>query len=475
MKNPEPRATEVAMLYATFSCFGPSPKTCLAIIPKPSDERFDRVLEDYLRYLDTDIGCVARIDHTCSLEHIVSKYDPSRSLLMHPSETCKSFTVQVATRLIAHRMVAATKEESRRIFYKLFQHLSRQPILPISATWFFEAYAHDWFRSGGEFGADELPVGGTNSQMRFYTDVQTQLNYFTDPRNLAAQVQDELGGGGTHASQIGKYFQPFGKSQESFDGVVFNHTEEVIILRFTMAPTHMTKLLGIEVFLDSMPTAIKTVHIVFVVPEDCARNCPNEQVIQDFATFGWGGKIKQWQLVFPDADIENVVIAGWRRVSRQASRESSASEWGSGGLCGGSEESSTGSSGSSEWRASEWRASEGRASERRASEGIASEEIASEEIASEGMASERSASEGSASEGMAGGASVLEGSSQGQRDHEESVCGEAAHGERTLKRTQGAASGGAGSCGNNALVGASRGGSHERTGCGGGPRGGGGC
>lgn len=112
----------------------------------------------------------------------------------------------------------------------------------------------------------------------------------------------------------------------------------MILLRFTMAPTHMVKLRGIEVFLDSTPTTIKTIHVVFVVPEDCAGNCANEQVVHDSTSFGWGEEIKQWQLVFPNTDIENVVIEGSCRTSRQrADRWSITGEWSTSESIGASE------------------------------------------------------------------------------------------------------------------------------------------
>lgn len=114
MENPEPAASEIAMLYAAFSCFGPIARTCLKTIPKFSDERYDSDLEDYLNAVDHEIQRLAKMDEP--LEYSMSKHYCNRTLLLHPSKTCRSYTAQVATRWIAHRMAAAAEEESRRYF-----------------------------------------------------------------------------------------------------------------------------------------------------------------------------------------------------------------------------------------------------------------------------------------------------------------------------------------------------------------------
>ena len=177
-------------------------------------------------------------------------------------------------------------------------------------------------------------MNGMNSQMKFSIESQPDINYFTDARNLAKQVRLGLGGHGVCPSQIGKYFQPYAKNQESFDGVIFSPKAEVILLQYTMAERHGIKPNGVKAFLSPMPTTIKTIHIVFVVPEGRAENYSNKQTVEGGSfSLGRGREVRQWRLVFTDKDIESVATGGGGGVKTSCGKSGHGSSLGGGGGC----------------------------------------------------------------------------------------------------------------------------------------------
>ena len=334
LKNPKVGLVEINLLYTTFTCFGPVPRTCLETIPAESGEaKYNKYFRTYLAKVDHEIrGFVRRGGQ--GLWNDVSQLTSHRIALMYPTNEGTYYTARLATWWIAYRVAVATEKESNYLFYGLFRHLSAQPQLCTSAGWFFEAYAHSWFRKGGEFEADELPVNGMNSQMKFSIESQPDINYFTDARNLAKQVRLGLGGHGVCPSQIGKYFQPYEKNQESFDGVIFTGSRMagVILLQYTMAERHGIKPNGVKAFLSPMPTTIKTIHIVFVVPEGRAENYSNKQTVEG-GTFSLGREkeVRQWRLVFTDKDIESVATGGGGGVKTSCGKSGHGSSLGGGG------------------------------------------------------------------------------------------------------------------------------------------------
>lgn len=108
---------------------------------------------------------------------------------------------------------------------------------------------------------------------------------------------------------LGKYFQPYGKTQEWFDGLVFSKVDTLILLQYTMAERHEIKPHGVQSLLQALPTTIKCICIVFVVPNDRADNCANAQKVPDTNSLGLqaGQGIKQFRLVFPNEDIESLI------------------------------------------------------------------------------------------------------------------------------------------------------------------------
>jgi hypothetical protein len=309
--------SQIESLYTTFICFGPIARVCLeSITTDCTGETYDESLREYLGDVDLEIQSLVA-SGVSNLEVAIYQHSSHKISLMCPDKSGLTYKARLATRWIAHRMTAATEEQAQQHTYKLFKTLARQSTLRTSAGWFFEAYAHDWFGKGGQFVADELPIDGTNSPLTFFTNgpqstgSAAKINYFTNPEDLAQQVRKGLGGHGVDPSQVGKYFQPYAKNQESFDGVVFNSEGDVILLQYTVAAKHEIKSHGVQVFLDSMPATIKTIHIVFAVPADRAKDYSKAQKVPDSNALKWAGKqIRQYRLVFTDDDIKNVAVMG---------------------------------------------------------------------------------------------------------------------------------------------------------------------
>lgn len=179
-----------------------------------------------------------------------------------------------------------------------------------SAGWFFESYAHDWFRRGGKFKADEIPITNRDHPpLKFEIQESEESNYFADPRELASRVRVGGDGHGIDAHNLGKYFQPYAKTQESFDGLVFEKVDTLILLQCTMAERHEVKAYGVQSLLGALSATIKNVCIVFVVPNDCAGNYANSQKVPDADGLGLQPErviIKQFRLVFPDEDMQSL-------------------------------------------------------------------------------------------------------------------------------------------------------------------------
>ena len=292
-------------LYTVFTCFGPVARTCLrSIHPNPQSYTYEHDLATYLGQVDREIRSLAG-----QLSQILGggleQESSSTIVLMEPNHSGLSFTVRVMSRFIAHRMAGA--EPGR--FYELLQYLSKNPALRTSATWLFEAYAHEWLRRGGEFKADELPITDTNSLPLTFCITASgvdEISYFTTGDDLAKKIPGEDGGSSIGAGVPGKYFHSCYKTPDSFDGLVFNDHHTLILMRFTMAKTHTVKPHGVRLLLQALPATIKTVCIIFVVPADRAKSYSNAQKVPTASSIGPGVRIKQYRLVFRDQDIEGI-------------------------------------------------------------------------------------------------------------------------------------------------------------------------
>lgn len=302
--------TNTAHLYTTFSCFGPNARTCLKTIPaNSSDGEYDNYVESYLSIVDEEIKQLIGQGDYRYLGSVFGQGTSYTIGLMEPNEHGNGFQIGIITRWIAYRINNVQEGKAKQHSLMLFKSLSGQPILRSTAGWFFEAYAHDWFGRGGEFQADELPIkDGDPSLLQFKIQKSKESNCFASLRELASQVRV----GGSHGIDIrnlGKYFQPYSKTQESFDGLVFGKVDTLILLQCTMAEKHEIKTSGVQSLLQALPTTIKRICIVFVVPDDRADNYANSQKVPDADALGLqaGQSIKQFRLVFQNKDIESLI------------------------------------------------------------------------------------------------------------------------------------------------------------------------
>ena len=308
------RQTEA--LYTTFTCFGPVARICLQSIDADlgSDE-YEADVKNYLGQVDRQIESFVGQGGYKSLEQATDEGASHKIVLMDPNRRATSFQARVITKYIAHRMVAVFEEKQQMRCYELFKSLSKTPALRSSAGWFFEAYAHEWLGRGGRFEADELPVSNANAEPLSFRTTAPRVagtGHFTTSKDLAARVRVGSGGQGIDARVHEIYFQPYTKTQESFDGLLFIDSHTLVLVQFTLAKTHEIKSRGVKQLLHELPATINTVCIVFVVPGERADNYSNEQKVPTAAsiTSRRGVKVKQYRLVFPDRDIEAVALQG---------------------------------------------------------------------------------------------------------------------------------------------------------------------
>lgn len=270
---------------------------------------YDEDLDEYLGEVDREIHRFVSQGYK-SMDSIVLEGASDKIVLMKPCNNSRSYEARIITRWIAHRIAGVADIESRRTGHQLFKVLLAQPTFRSSAGWFFETYANDWFNRGRAFEAEQIPIrDGGCFLLRFQTHAlgSEGIKYFTTPASLADQVQIE-DGRGVSKDVLGKYFQPYAKNEESFDGLVINEVDTLILLKITIAMRHEINPHGIHRLLAALPTTIKNICIVFVVPSDRARSYANCQSVPDARTLGLTGDVKQFRLVFTDHDIQSVAI-----------------------------------------------------------------------------------------------------------------------------------------------------------------------
>ena len=103
MENPDLTVEEIDSLYTTFECFGPVARTPLKSIPaRSSEQEFSRCVKKYIADLDRELRDFIK-NGGLNLEYAVSK-SLHRMVLIQPSGTSSSYTFDIATRWVAHRM-----------------------------------------------------------------------------------------------------------------------------------------------------------------------------------------------------------------------------------------------------------------------------------------------------------------------------------------------------------------------------------
>ncbi|RPA90258.1 hypothetical protein L873DRAFT_1879937 [Choiromyces venosus 120613-1] len=190
--------------------------------------------------------------------------------------------------------------------------LTGQDHLRSKAGWFFEGYAHDWFRKGRSFEADKLPVKNDNPHLTFTTNRSESLNYFMDAKDLARKVQ-VMGGQGIEQDAIGKYFLPYNTNFESVDRLVFSALNILILLQITITKSHPVKLYQVKSLYQSLLDTIKNIQMVFVIPEDHISEYSRAQSVPEAVDVKPGArdlKINQFRLVLTEATIHSMAVDG---------------------------------------------------------------------------------------------------------------------------------------------------------------------
>jgi len=310
-----PTAEQARRLFVTFACLGPLSRTCLQTIDVNTSTSFNKSLKTYLGQIDLEIGEFVAQGGRVSLENSVHKTSSHKIAIMEPTEDGLSYHSRISTRWIAYRLYQTARKWSSHDSFLLYEQLSRQPQLRTAAGWFFEAYAHDWFRQGGTFHAQEIPVKTIGNQpFTFSTRKSTSLseNLFTTTLGLGNKVRSKTGNKISQLA-INSYFLPYSPNLASVDALMFTDEETLVVFQITIALRHQIKGKGIKELLQSLPPTINKVCIIFVVPETRLNEYskPQAMKLEDIvSTKSTNLTIKQFRLVFSDKDIQSIAVPG---------------------------------------------------------------------------------------------------------------------------------------------------------------------
>ncbi|PWW73859.1 hypothetical protein C7212DRAFT_359168 [Tuber magnatum] len=301
---------QIQRLYTTFSYLGPVARTCLESVPAHDNATYTEYMKEYLREVQPACRTFITFRGHPGPEELMASLSSYKLVIMEPTQGGSAYTSRIATRWIAHKIAEMGERLQQLNPYGLYQSLCTQPPLRTAAGWFFERYAHDWFRAGGQFHALELKSSGrAPSHINFKTKISRSnvINYFTTPENLANQVIVDGRKIGPHA--VRKYFLPYSRTQESFDGIAFTDTSTVLLLQFTIARRHGVIVHGIRDLLRSLPRTVTHLNIVFVTPEHRQQDFVGPQNIPTAGDLGCPAgelSIRQFRLVFPNERIRFV-------------------------------------------------------------------------------------------------------------------------------------------------------------------------
>jgi len=318
LNSENPTLEQIHNLYTTYTLLGPVARTCLATVSATSPgSDYRRLFRSYVLELDQEIHRTLLQMTYPSLAIAVTIQLSHKLALMIPSEDHSVFNPEIMTRWIAFRVASVADDQARYSSYQLYKSLSKQTVPRTSAGWLFEAFAHQWLRQGGKFQADKLPVRAVNDCIKFTINKSRgqEEKSFTSPGHLYQQVKNR-DGNRVEPKMIGEYFQPWGQTQESFDGLVIENADTLILFQITIALRHDIKTGGVKSILNALPATIKKIRIVFTIPEDKADKYTNRQSVPRGCDLGPRAakcKVEQFRLVFNDKAVESVALHPSRR------------------------------------------------------------------------------------------------------------------------------------------------------------------
>jgi len=316
MQYPDPSPEQIERLYTTFTCLGPVPRTCLEIIPTKNNTSYHDKLVKYLREVDQACRSFIRSSPCPAIDDLLDEDSGHQIAIMEPESKGSAFHTRIITRWIAHKIAEKGEKRQQLNGYLLYKSLCIQPLLRTAAGWFFERYAHDWLRRGGKFQAQKLlqnqdiPAGDIILTFQAVASHEDRINYFTTTGNLSEQVTI-TGGAAISSRVVGRYYLPYSPTQESFDGLLFRDVNTLILFQFTIAARHEVKAHGIKDLLGALPNTIRTILLVFVIPEHRNGNYVRPRAVPAPRAVGRRAdnlSIMQYKLVFRDRDMESVAV-----------------------------------------------------------------------------------------------------------------------------------------------------------------------
>jgi len=286
---------------------------CLKAISVTVEHDFKNDWEVYVSEIDHEIHTFLIDPGMSTVENSVQRHFMHKIAVIHPSSDGTLFAARITTNWIANRLLQIGLQYSPQRIFAIYKHLTNQPTLPIAGDWLFKAYGHYWFRSGGEFNADKLPVTPKNEgTLIFQLDryKSSMLNFFTNPRSLAMQIRSQHGRG-MNPEVIGKYYLPYGYNHSSCDGLVFISLNTVALLQITIAESYEVKVKGINDLCEYLPPEITNIHIVFVIPAERTQQYWKLQEVPQVTDITKASQvisIKQFRLIMTDDHIRSVSL-----------------------------------------------------------------------------------------------------------------------------------------------------------------------
>ena len=288
-------------------------RTCLQTINVGSDQLYNESLDMYLGQVNREIDAFITMGGREILEGSVHETS-HKIILMDPLKHGLSYTPRFTTRWIAYRVYEKMLQRSQQYCFLLYKHLSQQENLRSAAGWFFESYVHDRFRQGGTFRADAIPIKepGTLFDFTIKKSISPAPNYFKSAEDLAKIVRDKHGKG-IDPKQLQQYFLPYSRNQASIDSLVFTDAHTLVMFQITLATEHEIKVDGITELLRALPTTIRNIYIVFVIPDNRIQHYSKRQTMPGATALLPGCNklhIKQFRLAFTDDQIKAVSAQG---------------------------------------------------------------------------------------------------------------------------------------------------------------------
>ncbi|PWW76595.1 hypothetical protein C7212DRAFT_343976 [Tuber magnatum] len=165
---------------------GPIARACLQTISVKNVSVYNKSYKGYIGNLDHEINTFIAQGGFLTVDNSVHQESSHKIAIMEPSNDGLLYDGRIATGWIAHKIYEKTQMKSQLMCFELYDQPSHQSRLRSAAGWLLEAFARDWFRYGGSFEADKLPIENHKTlRLDFTTSWSESHNHFMDASNLA--------------------------------------------------------------------------------------------------------------------------------------------------------------------------------------------------------------------------------------------------------------------------------------------------